>query len=209
MTKRKTALWTALLIVPLVAFAAGCSGSSDGGVLGGSGNVRLVLTTDGAAAAKLDTSATDKHGGGGEPWIVGAEVVLTDIEARSSTQQQLVDVGIDLPATVDLFALAENGGTFDLGIGSLPPDSYDQIIVVISSLALTARDGTRITIEPPGGGWTAQVRTDPFEVIDGETTTIQIRFRMDSFRFGLNDDLGDIDAGDFHPGIDCHVGGGD
>ena len=84
-------------------------------------------------------------------------------------------VTIDLPVTVDLLALVE-GRTFELPLGSLPPGTYDQIVVVMSKVGLTTENGTLIEITPPGGGWTAIIRVVPFEVIEGETTTVNIRF---------------------------------
>ena len=86
-------------------------------------------------------------------------VSITSILARN-VDGELVDITLELPATVDLIALVQ-GGTFELPIGSLPAGSYDQIVVVIRSLTVTLSDATTIEVTPPGGGWTAIVRHRP------------------------------------------------
>lgn len=202
----------ALAVAAILVAAAGCSSDSTGDLMRPrAATVELMISTDGGAAAGVAASTTSADHGGDRNRIQGAEILVSDAVARSTTLQQLIDIGIDLPVTVDLIALNETGGTIELGIGYLPPDTYDQIVLVISSLTLTAKDGTRVTIEPPGGGWTVQIPAAPFTVIEGEITTIQLNFRMSSFRFPFDIDLGDIDFDDFRPEIDCddHHRGGD
>jgi hypothetical protein len=190
----------ALTVAAVLVMAPGCSSDSDL-MRPQAATVQLMMSTD-SGSAGVSASTTADHGGD-QHRIQGAEILVSDVVARSTTLQQLVDVGVELPVTVDLIALNDSGRTIELGIGYLPPDTYDQIVLVISSLTLTARDGTKITIEPPGGGWTVQIPTEPFTVIEGEITTIQLKFRMSSFRFPFDMNLGDIDDDDFHPEIDC------
>ena len=103
-----------------------------------------------------------------------------------------------LPVTVDLVALVQ-GRTVDLPIGSLPVGSYDQLVVVIRSLHVELSDGTLIDVTPPGGGWTAIVRVDPFEVVDGQVTTVHLHFRASgAFRWAD----GELQ---FDPEFDCDV----
>ncbi len=200
--KRASALFFVLGLAAVLATLSGCSSDSNGDPMRPrAATVQLMLSTDGGSA-NVSASTTDDHGGDRDR-IQGAEILVSDALARSTSLQQLVDVGIDLPVTVDLIELRDTGGTIELGIGYLPPDTYDQIVLVISSLTLTANDGTRVTIEPPGGGWTVQIPAEPFTVVEGEITTIQLKFRMSSFRFPFDIDLGDIDDDDFHPEIDC------
>ena len=104
-----------------------------------------------------------------------ANVTFSSILARN-LDGELVDVSIDLPVTVNVLTL-EGGNSFTLPIGSLPPGVYDEIVVVMRQVELVLWDETRIAITPPGGGWTAIVRVCPFEVLEGETTTVRIRFR--------------------------------
>ena len=207
----------ALGLLALLATLPGCSSdSSNDPTRPQAATVQVMMSTDGGSA-NVAASTTDDHGGDRDrDWIQGAEILVSDLLARSTSLQQLVDVGIDLPVTVDLIELRETGGTIELGIGYLPPDTYDQMVLVISSLTLTAKNDTRVTIEPPGGGWTVQIPAEPFTVIEGEITTIQLKFRMSSFRFPFDIDLDDIDDDDFHPEIDCddddddrHHGGDD
>jgi len=197
MRARNTAL--AMAALAAVVAAAACSDASVTGKR--SGQVRVVLSGSGAAAAQTDTSATVDHG---DRRIKGIEIEVSDLEARSATAQRLENVAIDLPATVDLLALIENGGEVDLGVGSLPPDTYDQLVIVVASMTLTAVDDTEIRITPPGGGWTRVVRVEPFEVVDGETTTLRILIRP-RFLFGMGDDIHDVDDDDFDPSFEVEI----
>jgi hypothetical protein len=182
--KNKRQLLALLCTVVVVAVAAGCSGA-DGTLSASSGGLRIVMSTQSipvAASTHGDDESHDGEGGngGGENGdgsgrIQAAEVTFSSVLARN-LDGELINVAIDLPVTVDLMALVE-GRTAELPIGSLPPGTYDQIVVVMSKVALTTLNGTLIEITPPGGGWTAIVHVVPFEVIEGETTTVRIIFR--------------------------------
>jgi hypothetical protein len=212
----KKAFLLSLLGILLLA-ALGCSGGST--LSGSGGQVQIVLGGDpaGAAAvggASLDATASGNgfaaRDGGGDHGdacsrLAGAEVTFTSIVARN-LEGQLVPLTLDYPVTVDLMALTEDN-TVALPIGTLPPGTYDQLVVVMSTLTLTTRNGTVIAISPPPGGWTKIIRVEPFEVIEGETTTIYIRFHRglsfmlfgEDFEFDPHfseDDNGDDDSSD-------------
>jgi hypothetical protein len=137
--------------------------------------------------------------------VTAAEVQFSSILARN-LDGELIPVTLDLPVTVDVFDLLD-GGEYELPAGLLPPGDYDQIVVVMTALSLTVESGTRITIEPPGGGWTAIIATGPFSVVDGATTTIRLDLRWHDAIEWLGDHF------EFHPIFDCDVddpsGGGD
>lgn len=196
---RNTNKLLAFTILAAALFALSCS---DANVNGKGGQVRVMLASPTAVA---QTDATTTGGDDRDRRIQGIEIVVSDLLARSATAQHLEEVAIDLPATVDLLALLENGGEVDLGVASLLPDTYDQLVVVVSSMTLTTLDGTEVKITPPGGGWTRIVRVEPFEVVDGETTTIVIKIRP-RFLFGEDDDIRDVDAGDCDLNVEAEVG---
>jgi hypothetical protein len=192
---------------------AACADS--GGVTGTSGgHVRIVMSTASAGtplAAGTGTlvrsttgtggsSIVPNHYGDGDPAAVLAEAhaTIASFLARN-LDGELVSVEMSLPVSVDLLALV-NGNTYTLPIGTLPPATYDQIVVVIVGLDLVTKDGTEIAITPPGGGWTAIIPVDPFVVEDGLTTTVNLRFHPDlSFR-SLGGSI------DFDPAFDCSHG---
>lgn len=185
--------------------AGGCS--SVDSVSGGSkGNVRITMGGPSAQAAALSASSPVALADGSGRTITSASISLSSILARN-LDGQLIDVTMALPVTVDLVALIQ-GHTVDLPIGSLPVGSYDQLVVVIRSLGVVLSDGTQIDVTPPGGGWTAIVTVDPFDVIDGVVTTVNLHFRAGG-AFHWRDG-----ALEFDPSFDCDVergggGGGD
>jgi len=181
-----------LALVAVLVAAGGCSGS-DSVLKGNQGGLRLVMSADQPAVAAAsrggDDHSSDDDGTMGR--LQAADVTFSSVLARN-LDGQLINVSVDLPVTVDLLALVE-GRSFTLPIGSLPPEMYDEIVVVMSKVGLTLLDGTLIEVTPPGGGWTSIVRVEPFEVIEGETTTVNIRFDpRRSFRM-LGDQI------QFHP----------
>lgn len=182
----------------LALLAAACSGA-DGVVNKDTGMLRIslasgntaALTTGGDGAACRDDSGRT---------ISAAAVTFSSVLARN-LDGQLIAVSSELPVDVDLMAVL-TGRTVELPAGTLPPGEYDQLVVVMTKVALTLSDGTVVTIEPPGGGWTAIVPTAPFAVVEGGVTTIELRLRSDSFRFRDGRFA-------FDPGFDCDRGGRD
>ena len=172
--------------------AAACNDSSSM-TSSGTGRVRLVM--GGAAQAATVSAATLSDGTGRQ--IVSADIELSSVLARN-LDGQLVDVTVDLPMTVDLIGLMQ-GHAVELPVGSLPVGSYDQLVVVIRSLHVELSDGTQIDVTPPGGGWTAIVPAQPFDVVEGQITTVNLRFRADG-AFRWND--GHLE---FDPEFDCET----
>jgi hypothetical protein len=182
------------LLVACAVLAAGCS---DSGSMSSSGSGRVRLVMGGPTAQLTSTTsvapATWSDDGGRQ--IVAAEIELSSVLARN-LNGELVDVSVDLPVMVDLVGLVQ-GRTVELPVGSLPVGAYDQLVVVIRSLHVELSDGTQIAVTPPGGGWTAIVPTEPFDVLEGQLTTVNLRFRAArAFRW-LNGEL------EFNPEFDC------
>jgi hypothetical protein len=172
---------------------AACSSGSNSLTHDGKGAVKFTMSASAAApvapAVSSDGSSTDHS-------LQTANITFASILARN-LDGQLIDVTIALPVTVDVLAMV-SGRTVTLPVGFLPPGTYDQLVVVMTKVELTLGSGTVITIDPPGGGWTAVIPvTEPFTVADGATTTVNIRFHADgSFRW--------LDGGwQFHPEFDC------
>jgi hypothetical protein len=171
---------------------AACSSSHDA-TQSGNGAVRFVMSASATSSSLADTS-----GGGSwdQPQLQAANVTFASILARN-LDGQLINVTIDLPITVDLLGLV-NGGTFTLPDGFLPPGTYDQIVIVMTEVQLTLADGTVVTIDPPGGGWTAILPvSDTFEVVEGQETTVMIDFRAGGAFRWLSGHW------EFHPDFHC------
>lgn len=182
------------LLAGLAIVAAACSGS-DSVVNSGQGQVRISLSsgvaaaTTGAALGTMD----DDHDDQGRS-IIAAAVTFSSILARN-LDGQLIPITSPLPVTIDIMTILA-GGQVDLPAGTLPPGTYDQIVVVMTRVDLTLSDGTIVSITPPGGGWTVVVPTQPFTVVEGGTTTLSLRTRGDAFDF-----VGD--HFEFDPEFDC------
>ena len=109
-----------------------------------------------------------------------------------------------IEATVDVVALRDSNNV-TLPAGILPPDTYDQIVVVMTEVQVVTPDSTVITVNPPGGGWTAIVPVCRFDVVDGATTQVGLKFdafraftwRTGGYRFqpGFSCDSGTTDTG--------------
>jgi len=188
-------------IVLSLSVLAACGGQSTAGT----GRVSIVLSSSGgtvastAAGAQALGATADSTGPTWDDHCAvpqAASVTFSSILART-LDGKLIDVTIDLPVTVDLLALV-NGKEATLPEGFLPPDTYDQFVVVMTQVELTLASGTKIAITPPGGGWTAVVpAAPPFTVAAGETTTVTLNFRRD-LSFGCN--LGNWE---FRPAFEC------
>lgn len=200
------------VLVVAAVFLASCSGGSDGVMSAGKGQIRIVMSSpsaplstsgSGTPTARSVSTSASRLGPGATPTcdrpdlsLKAASVTLSSILART-LDGQLVDVSAALPTTFDLLALG-GGNEVTLPIGFLPPGTYDQIVVVITSLELTLSDDTKVTVTPPGGGWTAIVNvTAPFTVVEGQTTTVNLEFRRD-LSFGCGGD-----GWAFDPKFDC------
>jgi Domain of unknown function (DUF4382) len=175
--------------------AAGCSNSDPAS--GKNGNVRFTMGGASAQAATLGATTPLALTDGDGRTIESAGITLSSILARN-LDGELIDVTMDLPVDIDLVALI-NGRMVELPMGSLPAGSYDQLVVVIRSLHVVLSDGTRIDVTPPGGGWTAVVDVEPFDVVDGSVTTVHLRFRSEGAFRWVEGHL------EFNPEFDCDV----
>ena len=156
------------LLAAALALAVGTTGCGDPlGVDGG--RVRFVLSSSPdapaavAGAEEAVTATSPSLSGEGEddkeekrdrnPYFATANVTFTSILARN-LDGVLVDVNMDLPATIDVVAMeGERGRQIALPDGDLPAGTYDQIVVVMTNVEGVTRDGTTVSITPPGGGW--------------------------------------------------------
>lgn len=159
----------ALVLLLIAGFAACDTGTGPAN----GGRVQLTLSAgDALAAAPAGTSpAATGDWEGGHSIFESANVTFSSILARN-TDGVLVDIEMDLPVTVDVVAMEEGGRTVTLPDGVLPPATYDQIVVVMTGVEGVLRDGTTITVTPPGGGWTAVVPVCPFDVAEDATAVV-------------------------------------
>jgi hypothetical protein len=197
----------------LAAFAASviagaglsCSSNHDP-TSNGMGQVHIVMSAAAApsgtagdglvAVANADGTLASTMDDGDRPRLQSANVTFTSIMARN-LEGQLVAVNTTLPTTVDVLTVV-NGREVTLPVGFLPPGTYDQLVVVMSTVDLVTENGTHVTITPPGGGFTSIVRVaTPFVVTEGQTTNIELRFKWwRAFRW-IDDHI------EFDPEFDC------
>jgi hypothetical protein len=175
---------TLLLLVTAVALVTACS-SSHGESDARTGNVRVMLTSS-PATTTTASSTTASLGSGTTGWdddggsdilsrLSQVNVTFATLMARN-LDGDLVDLTVDLPKTVDLIPII-NGQTITLPDGTLPAGTYDQFVVVITHVEFVLTDGAKVDLTPPGGGWTKIIPVQPFEVVAGQTTTIELRFK--------------------------------
>ncbi len=211
MSLRKHSAAAAGLVLAALAIAGCSSSGTDMSGMAGKGQIQLQMTTSGAttAAATVTGSPTavgTRSGGAMAPADMGsnpaaslksAEVTLSKIQARDASSGNMVDVLVALPYTVDLLSL-QGGKTVSLPAGFLPPGTYNQLVLTISSVNIVANDGTTIAITPPAGGWVVTVNAQPFTVVADQATPVKLTFREDmSFHF-----LGGML--EFEPEFECH-----
>lgn len=170
---------TLLLLVTAVALVTACS-SSHGESDARTGNVRVMLTSSPATTttASLGSGTTGWDDDGGSDILSRlsqVNVTFATLMARN-LDGDLVDLTVDLPKTVDLIPII-NGQTITLPDGTLPAGTYDQFVVVITHVEFVLTDGAKVDLTPPGGGWTKIIPVQPFEVVAGQTTTIELRFK--------------------------------
>ncbi len=192
-----------LVALLLVAACSHDSGGSDSA----NGNVRVTLTAGSPSTVTTSSltettgSVTPLNGDDGGDDILSSlaqvNVTFSSLLARN-LNGELIDFVLDLPRTVDLIGLIK-GQQVTLPTGTLPPGMYDQIVVVIRSVEFVFLDGRKVELTPPGGGWTRIVPVTTFEVIEGQTTTIELRF-MPSGAFREHDG-----RFEFFPDFDCRT----
>lgn len=177
--KRSFALGIALI-------ATGCN--VDGLMGGNDARVRLVLSREGGSnpLAAIATSAipsdaqADKNGDphpNHSAWsFQSANVTLSSVMVRT-LDGELIPLEVDMPFSVDVVKI-DGGREVQLPDGVLPVGSYDQVVLVMTAVQGEAADGTLITIEPPGGGWTAVIPICAFDVAEGETATVGLTLNV-------------------------------
>jgi uncharacterized protein DUF4382 len=205
---------TSFLILVALTVMTACNNHSSGmNTSTHAGDVRVKLTaaqatTGTTAAASVRSGSTVSSGttvlndmgdmGGGSilSSLTQVNVTFSSLLARN-LDGELINMTITLPTTVDLISLI-NGKTVTLPMGTLPAGMYDQIVVVITHVQFVFVDGKKVDLTPPGGGWTKIISVTPFQVVDGQTTTIELHFNP-SNAFGESD--GEFE---FFPDFDCH-----
>lgn len=206
-----------LSIIAVTTILVSCGGGGDTTLSASGGSVQIRLSASGgsallsaipadAVAARSTTggiTVMDGPSDSDRPHLQSVEVTFSSIEARTAAGT-LVPVTAALPVTVDLLALSA-GRTVDLPVGYLPADTYQGFVVTVSRVLLLLTNGTRITVEPPGEGWATEIATQPFTVVDGQPTTVELNLRADLALRWMGDHF------EFEPVFDdCRVrGGGD
>ena len=189
LNRRRLSAMALVLGVGLVVVVAGCENSD--GVLGVSGGrVQFVLSSGVAVVAneaapieqapgvlEAGPAATDwDHDHDRHPFFESANVTFSSILGRN-LDGVLVNVAMALPVTVDVLSL-DGGREVTLPDGELEPGTYDQVVVVMTEVQGVTYDGTTITIDPPGGGWTAIVPICPFVVEEGATAVVGLKLQI-------------------------------
>jgi hypothetical protein len=190
MSHHRTVIRAASAAVLLV--IAACSSShSPTGMPAGKGAVALKMKASGTVAAA--TSA----GGVAPDTSQGPKAATITISAASAQNSEgtMVPLSGTFPQTVDLLALASNGGSVTLPADLLPEGTYSALQITITQASVTLQDGTVITVTPPGTGWQVTIKVS-FTVVAGQETTITLNLNCgNSFHF-LNGEL------EFNPEID-------
>ena len=183
MRKYFSGLERALIAGALVA-VTGCSldvFGNDGG------RVRMIVAPEGASsltnlvldsATVLDRGDDDDDRPRGAWWFQTANVTVSSILVRSN-DGELIDLDVELPITLDVVRI-DGGKSIQLPDGFLPAADYDQVVLVITAVRAVAHDGTIVTLEPPGGGWTAVIPVCPFEVVAGDVATVGLALNVRS-----------------------------
>ncbi|MGE0159397.1 MAG: hypothetical protein AB7T31_08280 [Gemmatimonadales bacterium] len=192
---------------------AACAG--DGGLAPNQGRVRIVLgaaespvalmaPASGQGESRPDSAVSSDDMGSDSafaepghpgypdhrpiPMYRSVEVTFSSILARN-LDGVLVDVAMDLPVTVDA-SLLETGRQIELPEGELPAGTYDEVVFVVRKVEVVLWNETKVTIEPPGGGWTAHVPLCPrVEVEEGGTSVVSLRLQVWNAIFWSGDRL--------------------
>ena len=174
-----------LLSMAALVAVAGCNG-----LFGGDdAHLRVVLSSDVSPTATALMSSADEHEGSRlSDLFQSANVTLSSVLVRDQ-DGKLINVSFSLPVIVDVVKV-EGGKQIVLPDGTLPAGTYDQVVFVISSVSGTTKDGTTITIDPPGGGWTAVVPICQVTVAQGSTQTVAITLNVRSSFLQLGEHWG-------------------
>jgi hypothetical protein len=76
-------------------------------------------------------------------------------------------------------SLLETGHQIELPEGDLAAGTYDEVVFVVREVQVILWDETRVTIEPPGGGWTSNVPLCPrVDVEQGSTSRVSLKLQI-------------------------------
>lgn len=180
-------LVSACFVAAIALCLAACSDSGTAMNGAGKGRLRIGMTSGtGTTGGVMGATLADHSGGGDDDvhsQLKAAVVTFSSIQAHA-TDGTTVDVLVPLPMDVDLLAL-DSGHSIELPAGFLPPGDYDALILTISKVHLVTQNDTQVDITPPAGGFVVMVPTQPFTVVEGQTTQVMLKFREDmSFHFG-------------------------
>jgi hypothetical protein len=183
------------LVIGLITILQGCSSSSTDSSKGSvSLSVAATRTTAaGVAAATLD------DGSDALSHLQAATITVGSAEVHQvDGTWVMVDRG--LPVTIDLLAILTSGGSASLPADLIPEGHYDSLQLTITKVDLTLLDGTKISVTPPGLGWTVTLAVD-FTVVAGQETTIHLNLHCDgsfhlingTFEFDPEIDIDDVE----------------
>ena len=154
-------------------FAAGCSDGGSNLTLGTAGNVTVLLTD--APFPFSDVKSVDV-------FVVRidakpADVSDTDAEDASDTNGWKTLVSPN--TSINLLSLT-NGNTANLGVATLPPDTYRgfRLIIDTDKSSITLNDGTKPNVQWPSAGQSGlKLNLDaPFVLDGGASSTLLIDF---------------------------------
>ena len=181
----------------LVGSLAGCSSGDDPTNAAGKGTLAVNISASHVASPGM---TGDAAAGMALPFKT-ATVTIAGAAAHE-VDGAWVEISGPFPVTVDLIALADNGGTLALPPDLLPAGHYDAIQIRISGVEVVLQDDTQVVIVPPGDG---RVRTIPveFEVVAGEAITINLVIRTEAsfqlveggFEFELETEVDSVERG--------------
>lgn len=167
MVKRSS--WALFAAVALLAGAAGCGSSADGGT---------------AQTGQLDVALTDAPA----PYqAVNVTVEAVRVRpAAAAGDDAWHEIVLDPPRRIDLLELS-NGATLDLGSLSLPAGRYDQIRLVLAengggaqalrnSVVLDDAQRTEIALKTPSAARSGLKVKGEFEIVAGERSEIVLDF---------------------------------
>jgi len=173
MTQRHFTRLASAAAISLALAGVGCNGG--GSMAGNHGRVRFVLSSDPGPTANIvaDEATLSEGSDHASAWAFQtATVTLSSILLRT-TDGVLLPLDAPLPVDVDV-ARIDGGRQVVLPDGLLPAGTYDQAVIVMTAVHGMTGDGTTVTIDPPGGGWTAVIPICPLEVTDGSIATVGI-----------------------------------
>jgi hypothetical protein len=174
--KLRSSIVLTSLAIGLALIAGACSSNSPSNDAS-KGSLAVTMGATRAPAAGVQAATLDGDGDA-LSHFKAATITISSVEARN-TDGTWVVIDAGLPATVDLLAILTAGNSVTLPADLVPEGQYNAIQIVITKVDLTLIDDTKISITPPGAGWTVQIPVD-FSVVAGQATTVNLNLRCDS-----------------------------